>query len=76
VLIVTDEGVAATGIPGRAAESLQNAGLKPTVFSGARVEPTDVSFRAAAEFAAGTDWDGWWLWAAARPSTPPRRSTC
>ncbi len=58
VLIVTDEGVAATGIPGRAAESMQNAGLKPTVFTGVHVEPTDESFRAAAEFAGDTDWDG------------------
>ena len=58
VLIVTDEGVAATGIPGRAAESMQSAGLKPTVFSGAHVEPTDESFRAAAQFAGDTDWDG------------------
>jgi hydroxyacid-oxoacid transhydrogenase len=58
VLIVTDEGVAATGIPGRAAESMEQAGLKPTIFSGAHVEPTDESFRAAAEFAGGTDWDG------------------
>jgi hydroxyacid-oxoacid transhydrogenase len=58
VLIVTDEGVVATGIPGRAAESMQNAGLKPTVFSGVHVEPTDESFRAAAEFAGDTDWDG------------------
>ena len=58
MLIVTDEGVAATGIPGRAAESMQSAGLKPTVFSGAHVEPTDESFRAAAAFAGDTDWDG------------------
>ncbi|HSZ41382.1 MAG TPA: hydroxyacid-oxoacid transhydrogenase [Trebonia sp.] len=58
VLIVTDEGVAATGIPGRAAESMQSAGLKPTVFSGAHVEPTDESFRAAAAFAGDTGWDG------------------
>jgi hydroxyacid-oxoacid transhydrogenase len=58
VLIVTDEGVAATGVPHRAAESMQNAGLKPTVFSGVHVEPTDESFRAAAEFAGDTDWDG------------------
>jgi hydroxyacid-oxoacid transhydrogenase len=48
VLIVTDEGVAATGIPGRAAESMQHADLKPTVFGGAHVEPTDESSRAAA----------------------------
>jgi len=58
VLIVTDDGVAATGMPQRAAESMQNAGLKPTVFTGVHVEPTDASFRAAAEFAGDTDWDG------------------
>jgi hydroxyacid-oxoacid transhydrogenase len=58
VLIITDEGVAATGIPQRAAESMQNAGLKPTIFSGVHVEPTDKSFREAVEFAKDTDWDG------------------
>lgn len=58
VLIVTDDGVAATGIPKRAAETLQNAGLKPTIFTGVHVEPTDSSLREAAEFARDTDWDG------------------
>jgi hydroxyacid-oxoacid transhydrogenase len=58
VLIITDEGVAATGIPRRAAESMRNAGLKPTIFSGVHVEPTDTSFREAVEFAKDTDWDG------------------
>jgi len=58
ILIVTDPGVAATGVPQRAAEAMRTAGLKPEVFSGAHVEPTDDSFRAAAEFAADTDWDG------------------
>lgn len=58
VLIITDEGVAATGIPQRAAESMQNAGLKPAIFSGVHVEPTDKSFREAVEFAKDTDWDG------------------
>src|SRR6201997_455982 len=58
VLIVTDEGVAATGIPQRAAESLRAAGLKPEIFSGVRVEPTDTSLREAVEFARDTDWDG------------------
>lgn len=58
VLVVTDENMAATGIPERAAESLRSAGLKPTVYSGVHVEPTDSSLRAAAEFAADTDWDG------------------
>src|ERR1700733_161839 len=58
VLIVTDKDVAATGIPRRAAESLQNAGLKPTIFDGVHVEPTDQSRREAAAFARDTDWDG------------------
>jgi hydroxyacid-oxoacid transhydrogenase len=58
VLIITDEGVAATGIPQRAAESMRNAGLKPAIFTGVHVEPTDESFRAAVEFAKDTDWDG------------------
>ena len=58
VLIITDERVAATGIPRRAAESMQSAGLKPTIFSGVHVEPTDTSFREAVEFARDTDWDG------------------
>ena len=58
VLIVTDEGVAATGIPLRAAESMQGAGLKPTIFTGVHVEPTDQSMREAADFARDTEWDG------------------
>ena len=58
VLIVTDEGVAATGIPRRAAESIQAAGLKPTIFTGVHVEPTDQSMREAVEFARDIEWDG------------------
>jgi alcohol dehydrogenase class IV len=58
VLIVTDENVAATGIPARAAESMQRAGLKPTTFTGVHVEPTDQSMREAIDFARDTDWDG------------------
>jgi hydroxyacid-oxoacid transhydrogenase len=58
VLIVTDEGVAATGIPQRAAEAMQGAGLKPTIFTGVHVEPTDQSLREAVDFARDTEWDG------------------
>ena len=58
VLIITDEGVAATGIPLRAAESMQSAGLKPTLFTGVHVEPTDQSLREAVEFARDIEWDG------------------
>src|ERR1700748_2104269 len=57
-LIVTDEGVAATGIPRRAAESIQAAGLKPTIFTGVPVEPTDQSMREAVDFARDIEWDG------------------
>lgn len=58
VLLVTDEGVAATGIPQRAAEALENAGLKPTIYDRVHCEPTDVSFNEAVEFARETEWDG------------------
>jgi alcohol dehydrogenase class IV len=58
VLVITDEGVAATGIPQRAVESLLAAGLKASLYTGVHVEPTDASFRAAVEFASDTDWDG------------------
>jgi alcohol dehydrogenase class IV len=50
--------VAATGIPRRAAESIQAAGLKPTIFTGVHVEPTDQSMREAVEFARDIEWDG------------------
>src|ERR1700753_946130 len=58
VLIVTDENVAAAGIPLRAAESMQGGGLEPTLVSRGPVEPTDESLRAAADFARDTEWDG------------------
>ncbi|MQA85217.1 MAG: iron-containing alcohol dehydrogenase [Streptosporangiales bacterium] len=58
VLVVTDKGVAATGIPERAAAALENAGLKPTVYDGVHCEPTDASFRDAVEYARDTEWDG------------------
>lgn len=58
VLLITDTGVAATGIPQRAAEALENAGLKPTIYDRVHCEPTDVSFNEAIEFARDTEWDG------------------
>lgn len=58
VLVITDEGVAATGISQRAAEALENAGLKPTIYDRVHCEPTDVSFGDAVEFARDTEWDG------------------
>jgi alcohol dehydrogenase class IV len=58
VLLVTDPGVAATGIPERIQRSLRAAGCKAEVYDGAHVEPTDESLRAAVDHARGGDWDG------------------
>jgi hydroxyacid-oxoacid transhydrogenase len=58
VLLVTDPGVAATGVPERIQRSLRAAGLKAEVYDGAHVEPTDESLRAATDYARGGDWDG------------------
>ena len=57
VLVVTDPGVAATGIPERVRGLLAAAGVKAEVYDQVHVEPTDESLRQAAEFAGGGDWD-------------------
>ena len=54
VLLVTDAGVMATGHPARIAERLTAAGLEVTTYDGTRVEPTDASLTAAADFARGS----------------------
>jgi hydroxyacid-oxoacid transhydrogenase len=51
VLVVTDPGVAATGAPARAAESLTRHGLGAVVFDRVHVEPTDRSLALAVDFA-------------------------
>ncbi len=58
VLIVTDPGVAGTGLPERVRGLLAEAGVKAEVFDQVHVEPTDASLGQAAEFARGTEWDG------------------
>ncbi len=50
VLIVTDQGVAATGAPAEIAETLQAAGIESVVFDRSRVEPTDASMIEAIDF--------------------------
>ncbi|MGH2698495.1 MAG: hydroxyacid-oxoacid transhydrogenase [Actinomycetota bacterium] len=57
-LIVTDRGVAGTGIPERVQASLLQAGMKAEVFDGVHVEPTDQSLIKALGFASGSEWDG------------------
>ncbi|EID53379.1 hydroxyacid-oxoacid transhydrogenase [Saccharomonospora xinjiangensis] len=58
VLIVTDPGVAATGVPERVAEAARAGGLTAEIYDGVRVEPTDVSVLHAVEFARQSVWDG------------------
>lgn len=58
VLLVTDPGVSATGLPDRIADDVRGFGLDVTIYSGAHIEPTDVSFREAIDFARNDDWDG------------------
>jgi hydroxyacid-oxoacid transhydrogenase len=57
-LVVTDPGVAATGIPARVASQLGAFGIEARVFDGVHVEPTDESMAAAIEQArASGPWD-------------------
>jgi len=51
VLVVTDPGVAAAGLPERVADQMARSGLEVVVFDGTHVEPTDASLRQAADFA-------------------------
>jgi len=51
VLVVTDAGVAATGLPQRVADQMGRFGIEATVFDGSRVEPTDESMQRAIDFA-------------------------
>ena len=57
-LVVTDPGVAATGIPQRVADQMAQFGIEARVFDGVHVEPTDESMNAAIEQArASGPWD-------------------
>ncbi len=49
VLVVTDAGLAATGIPQRVADQMSRFGIEARVYDGVHVEPTDVSLVAATE---------------------------
>jgi alcohol dehydrogenase class IV len=58
VLVLTDAGVAATGIPQRVAEQMTAFDIEASVYDGVHVEPTDVSLVAAIEAArASGPWD-------------------
>jgi alcohol dehydrogenase class IV len=50
-LVVTDPGVAATGLPQRVADQMGRFGIEARVFDGSHVEPTDESMQQAIDFA-------------------------
>ncbi len=56
--IVTDPGVAATGLPGRVADLIAAADIEAEVFDGVHVEPTDASINEAAAWARARNFDG------------------
>ncbi len=58
VLVVTDPGVAATGLPQRVADQMERFGIEARVYDGVHVEPTDVSLTRAIEDARSSGpWD-------------------
>ncbi|OLT42357.1 alcohol dehydrogenase [Saccharomonospora sp. CUA-673] len=58
VLIITDPGVAATGLPSRVADAAKAGGLTVDIFDRVHVEPTDDSIRDAIAYAGESTWDG------------------
>jgi len=58
VLVVTDPGVAATGLPQRVADQMARFDIEARVYDGVHVEPTDVSLTRAIEDARSSGpWD-------------------
>jgi hydroxyacid-oxoacid transhydrogenase len=58
VLVVTDPGLAATGIPQRVADQIARFAIVAHVFDGSHVEPTDESLRRAIDYARDSGpWD-------------------
>ncbi|HLU55596.1 MAG TPA: hydroxyacid-oxoacid transhydrogenase [Pseudonocardia sp.] len=59
VLIVTDPGVHALGVPERIADNLRKYDIQAEIFDGVHIEPTDDSMNKATEYArAQGPWDG------------------
>jgi hydroxyacid-oxoacid transhydrogenase len=60
VLVVTDPGIAATGLPARVADQMQRFGIEAHVYDGVHVEPTDASLQQAIDHArAHGPWDAY-----------------
>jgi alcohol dehydrogenase class IV len=58
VMLTSDPGVVEAGITGRVRELIEAEGIEVEVWDRSRVEPTDDSFQAAADFAVDGDFDG------------------
>jgi hydroxyacid-oxoacid transhydrogenase len=57
-LVITDAGVAASGLAARVAEQMTRYGVEAQVYDGVRIEPTDASMQAAIDWArANGPWD-------------------
>lgn len=59
VMVVTDPNVAGLPAVSIAVESLREAGIDPVIYDGVRVEPTDLSFSDAIDFATDGQFDGY-----------------
>ena len=59
VLVVTDPGVAATGLPERAMGLIRAKGIEAGLFQDVSIEPTDASVKTAIEFAQSFRPDGY-----------------
>jgi alcohol dehydrogenase class IV len=60
VLVVTDAGLSATGLPQRVAAQLARFGIEAQIFDESRIEPTDESLRYAIDWAeANGDFDAY-----------------
>jgi hydroxyacid-oxoacid transhydrogenase len=60
VLVVTDPGMAATGLPARVADQMKRFDIEAHVYDGVHVEPTDASLQQAIDHAeANGPWDAY-----------------
>ena len=58
-LVITDAGVAATGLAARVAEQMKQFDVTALIYDGVHIEPTDASMQAAIDWArAHGPWDG------------------
>ena len=51
VLVVTDRGIAATGLPARVADQMKRFDIEAQVYDGVHIEPTDASLQGAIDYA-------------------------